>query len=315
MDSGFSGGRVWRVANASGDLALRCWTPAIPAARIVAVHRTMQVARQKGWEVVPETVTTSLGSTCQRYEQRLWDLCSWRPGHPADEPVSQARLSEGMRILARWHSTFKCGDLAGLSNSLADEADLYAWRQDRPIVCLAARRRIAEWRRLAPCLLHSFYDAPADPLHLAERTRSAAFRLRTRMEEWLRSLELPVHVRLCLRDLHREHLLFSGDEVTGVIDLGAVGVDSPAADVARWLGDAGPSDPESQRTAIATYRKYGELNDDEAALIEPFERTGRVLAALHWLEWLVIEPRPFPNAPAAYSRWRSVVERLEREAG
>jgi hypothetical protein len=275
----------------------------------------MQVARQKGWDLVPETITTSLGSTCQRYEQRLWELCSWRPGLPADEPVSRAQLCEGMRILAGWHSTFNGDDLAGLGNSLANEADLYAWRQGLPIVCLAARRRFAEWRRLAPCLLHSFRDAPADPLNLAERTRSAAFRLRTRMEEWLRSLELPIHVRLCLRDPHREHLLFSSNEVTGLIDLGAVGVDSPAADAARWLGDAAPSDLESRRTAIAAYRKFAELNDDEAAMIEPFERTGRVLAALHWLEWLVIEARPFPNAPAAYSRWLCVVERLEREAG
>lgn len=60
-----------------------------------------------------------------------------------------------------------------------------------------------------------------------------------------------VSVQLCFTDVHRDHVLYSGDEVTGLIDYGAVKLDSPAVDLARLFG-------ENEATLAEAIRDYGE---------------------------------------------------------
>ncbi len=55
------------------------------------------------------------------------------------------------------------------------------------------------------------------------------------------------------RDLWSDHLLFSGTEVSGIIDYGALRVDEPAADLARLLGSLHPFDVEVRSKAVQSY--------------------------------------------------------------
>ena len=45
----------------------------------------------------------------------------------------------------------------------------------------------------------------------------------------------------CIRDLRRDHLLFQGDQLSGIVDFDAMGVDNVSADVARLLADWSPT--------------------------------------------------------------------------
>lgn len=40
----------------------------------------------------------------------------------------------------------------------------------------------------------------------------------------------------CIRDIWHDHVLFDGDRVTGLIDFGAMQIDTPATDIARLVG-------------------------------------------------------------------------------
>src|SRR5690606_5799306 len=51
-----------------------------------------------------------------------------------------------------------------------------------------------------------------------------------------------VPLQFVLRDVWSDHILFTEDCVTGIIDFGAARVDEPATDVARLLGSLEPRD-------------------------------------------------------------------------
>ena len=40
----------------------------------------------------------------------------------------------------------------------------------------------------------------------------------------------------CIRDIWHDHILFTGNRVTGIVDFGALDIDTPATDIARLLG-------------------------------------------------------------------------------
>lgn len=174
-----------------------------------------------------------------------------------------------------------------------------------------ARRR-NEWRRLLGTVLRPLAGAPPDPLDLARRTQDLVRRHGASVEEWLGGADDPVSIRLCLRDVHREHILFTGDVVTGVVDFGSCGLDTPACDLARLLGSLVPEDAPAWQRAFGWYRQVAPLSDAEADLALRLDRTGAMIGAMHWLEWLMHERRRFSNPQAAYHQWRGLVERIER---
>ena len=67
----------------------------------------------------------------------------------------------------------------------------------------------------------------------------------------LSNIALPVQP--CIRDIWHDHVLFTGDEVTGIIDFGAMDIDTPATDVARLLGSLVGDDEAGWRTASSAY--------------------------------------------------------------
>jgi Ser/Thr protein kinase RdoA (MazF antagonist) len=62
-------------------------------------------------------------------------------------------------------------------------------------------------------------------------------------------VDRPVPLQPALRDILDEHVLFVGDQVTGIIDFGAMRIESVAGDIARLLGSLVPRS--SFNTAIA----------------------------------------------------------------
>jgi Ser/Thr protein kinase RdoA (MazF antagonist) len=126
-------------------------------------------------------------------------------------------------------------------------------------------------------------------------------------QHW-RQIDLPMQQRL--GDVHHDHILFTGDSVTGVIDFGAADFDSPAGDVARLLGSLVGDDRQRRRQGLEAYQRLHPLTPDEVAVVDFFDSSGTVAAAANWLVWLWSMQPPRGDREAGLRRLRQLVQRL-----
>ncbi len=141
---------------------------------------------------------------------------------------------------------------------------------------------------------------------LCERTSRILPAAETWFKELARYETHPFQIELCLRDVHREHILFENERVSGLIDFGSIGWDTPAIDVARYLstfdvfpGDWLTLDEECWRALVDPSLTREEWN----RLILLLAVTGAIVSAIQWENWLVRERRPFISRDRAYERW------------
>ena len=212
---GFSGARIWRGED-DGEplLALKCWPHGSDPERLGRIHGWMNTAAHRRF--VPSVLGAADGSTFIVEEGRIWELAWWMPG-TADFRAnpSAARLANACAALAELHR---------------------AWKPTAPThrTCPAVLRRLsllAEWREHC-----DEFSAIPDPLLL--RAAAVARRLVEPAERALQArLAHPAIVQPCLCDVWHDHVLFSGEAVSGIVDYGAMKVDHVAVDLARLLGD------------------------------------------------------------------------------
>jgi len=284
---GWSGSQMWRVGTPAGEFCLRRWPRQHPhPQQLVLIHTVM--GRVSGdLPAVPLPQATTSGATFVEQDGQLWELVTWRPGK-ADyrERPSRERLQAAMQTLARFHT------LAGRGQSveptvppaLCDRAERWAELAASGVAAIErslARPLGSEIDQLAPRLLILACTAHNDP----ERNPS----------RWSVP-KLPLQP--AIRDIHRDHVLFTGDEVTGLIDFGAMRIDTPLADVARLVGSLAGDDPEAREFALNAYSELRPLNDDDRGFIDLLDETGLILSAFNWLAWLYVERRDMgPTAP------------------
>ena len=117
-----------------------------------------------------------------------------------------------------------------------------------------------------------------------------------------------------IRDIHHDHVLFTGDAITGLIDFGAMQVDTPLADVARLVGSLVGDDSETRRFALDAYSQIRPLSDADCHLVDVLDESGLVIGALNWLVWLYGERRDMgPIAPIS-RRLDELLMRLQTRA-
>ena len=121
----------------------------------------------------------------------------------------------------------------------------------------------------------------------------------------------PVPLQLCLRDVWHDHVLFTGNRVTGIIDYGAVGIDHPAVDLARLLGDLVGTEPERVRRGVGLYHAAGGRADVDAGFVLALADGGLVGGVLRWRDQLAAG---VPVGPVGLGRFRTLVSRLETRA-
>ena len=120
----------------------------------------------------------------------------------------------------------------------------------------------------------------------------------------------PVRLHFVLRDVWSDHILFTGARVTGIVDFGAARIDEPATDVARLLGSLEPLN--ASRWLIGWQAYHADNPHVDLERVRLLDRIGTLLAAVQWLQWLVIEPRQF-DVPTEQLlvRWQRLLQRLE----
>ena len=93
----------------------------------------------------------------------------------------------------------------------------------------------------------------------------------------------PVPVFPCLCDVWHDHVFFTGERVSGVIDYGAMKTDHPAVDLARLLGDLVDGDPDRTRVGLDAYRAADGPVETDPQFVDVLDRTGLVCAVIHWV--------------------------------
>jgi len=245
---------------------------------------------------MPRVVTTVNGDTLVTFQDRLWELTTWMPGRAdfASEPTS-ARLESACTALAMLHVRW-----ANAESSVG--------------VCPGVLRRWQSWQAWTDLLQSGWRPrwAALDPYApLAEALFHAILlsldEVPQRLTPWL---SLPMPLQPCVCDPWHDHVLFTGDTVTGLIDFGSAKVDHVSVDLARLLGSLLGDDLEKWQIGISTYRRIRPLSDDECRLAFDLDRIGTLIAATNWLRWLYHENRPYDQPAAVMKRLQQLRDRI-----
>jgi Ser/Thr protein kinase RdoA (MazF antagonist) len=260
----------------------------------------MRQARSAGLDFVPVIAITDQGTTWLAHAGRLWDMATWMPGRADfhDQPTS-ARLEAASTALARLHAAW-----VGVCSAVG------------PSPGVLRRLEIAhDWIGL----IKSGWHLPlgvgrGDPVcACAER---AWYLLPSLLEAVPRALatwtEPILPLQPCLCDIWHDHVLFDGDQISGLIDYGAVKVDHVAVDLARLLGSMVEDNADQRRAGLRVYARLHPLSWEEEALVSILDETGTVIAVANWLKWLYRDQKVFEDRIAVARRLSRLVERMEK---
>lgn len=311
FDGGFSGARVWHVEYRGQSFALRQWQPAMQEDRVFAIHSFQQWLAHEGLPVSTPIRAAATGQTVVCDGGAAWELAKWMPGvadyHRDPQPE---KLSAAMESLARLH-------VAAARMPLT----LPTWMTSR--VSPALMKRSERLGALVLSELRTLRGAVGRLPPGAERTLAQeAFALvdgaaEAELRKFQRWENEVLPQQLCLRDVWHDHVLFTNSRVTGLVDFGATGSDSPAGDVGRLLGSLVGDDRERWRLGLAAYDSVRPLSTEERDVAAVFDSSGTVLSTANWIHWLFIDEtgivRP-ERRPAAIERLRGLVGRLRTQA-
>lgn len=295
---GLSGSRLWRYRAGSRILVARAWpADGPPRAALEAIHGWLAEAGPLGFVPVPRVALD--GRTCPAHSGRLWEVAPWLAGEaelPGAVPTA-GRVRAAFAALAAFHQRLGHRRLTG------------------PSAGLNARLREVDWLLGGgfAAFERAVHDRPADPAAgPARRWLDAARNAAPRVQEALaRAAGAPVVRQPCLRDVRPGHFLFTGEVVTGLVDYGAMGLETVAADLARllaeWLGPA----PDLRNAGLDAYSSVRPIDPSETALIAGFERSAALLGPGHWVRWHFLEGRTFEDPVAVVRGIEKGLERLE----
>jgi Ser/Thr protein kinase RdoA (MazF antagonist) len=307
---GFSGACIWKITTPSGPFALRCVdTSSVDRPRLAGLHRLVAHVFSSGLTNVAAPVAALDGATFVEAGGLSWQLEAWMPGSAdfSSRP-SEIRLQAALSALAEWHRaaanfvprdhertwffTSRSGPSPGLTRRAQEIARWHGPDGDRTRSQLAA----STWK--------DFADLGREILDLFHR---ATPRIGATLK-----IGLAAHVPLqpCLRDIWHDHVLFTGDTVTGLIDPHSARSDSVGTDLARLLGSLVGDDRRLWEIGLDAYQEVRELSAAELALLEVFDQTAVLLSGMTWLDWVCLQGRVFEDRAKVIGRLQAIVSRL-----
>lgn len=337
VEGGFSGAGVWKLESRAGHFALRVWPlDGMPPARIHGLHRLLRHLASTGLRTVAVPLPSQDGTTLVSSAGRHWQFEPWMPG-AADfhRNPSRSRLTTAMRALADWHRAAATWTpshddrpwFASATSAISPAAQSRCQQIDRWLA-----GKLSELKsRVAASVTRSRHEGsaieagPAGRLWMPTLESTAAtgiskffsvvLQILTDFEaaapdvhnELRRVATLRFRLQPCLRDIWHDHVLWTGDEVTGLIDPSAARSENVAADLSRLLGSLVNDDGDAWRAGIDEYRKAAAFSDSEELLCGALDRSGVLLSPMTWLERRYFEGRKIEAEP-------DVIDRLEVHA-
>lgn len=269
--------------------------------RLRFIHAVLRHAVGCGVSAIVLPVPTCRGETFTEHDGFLWELSPWAAGSADFSKFpTDARLRAAMRVLAQFHraaETFPPGVTVGLPPAVPQRlAQIRQWR-GRAWGRLRDAIRLDVWPELslrAPGLLDAFQRAAAG--------------VQAELEAVCRR---PVPLLPCIRDIWHDHVFFSGDEVTGLIDFGAMRIDTASGDLARLLGSLVGDDPTRRAVGISAYEQVRPLSAAEWRLVEVLDHSEVLLSGINWLDWVFLEGRQFDQPAKILGRIDRLIQRSD----
>jgi homoserine kinase type II len=303
---GMSGAQFWRITAPRGTLILRRWPTEHPKPdRLRLIHAVIHHAAQT-IDFLPVPITTHDKLSFVEAAGRLWELAPWMPGTANYELApSDKKLHAAMTALAQFHIA-----VADFRRPPELAATLLA---PSPT---AIPRRLARLREVTPQRIEELNCAITDAIwpEFAPLARQFLTALPDAVPRAIAKLEPLANISLplqpCLRDIWHDHVLFTGNAVTGLIDFGAVDIDTPATDIARLLGSLVHSDRAAWQSGIAAYSTSRPLSTNESLAVCAINAANPVLAGCNWIRWIYIDRRHFEDPLRIVGRFQRLAAQL-----
>ena len=310
MGGGFSGSPLFLVAAAGGAHVLKAFPPATSAARVRFVHAAVRHLRGEGVCQVPAVRLAADGeSFCQDLHGTSWELQDFVVGVSAAKPTAE-QIASAMEVVARVHNAAATlaenppdlGPSPGLARRIEQARGMLA----RP---WAGIETLAAASPTLAALIRPLLERAATSLALCGGASVVA---------GVAALEpRPVARQTVLRDLWAPHVLYehtSSDRVVGIVDCHAMGLDTPATDLARLLGswavEAGFDDSAGWEAALAAYARLRPLSEAERRSVSFLAASGVVFGLDNWFRWIFEEGRTFSDPAAAAGRVQRLTDAL-----
>lgn len=302
---GFSTASVLKVV--ASDRSAYCVKQAAAAAAtdetLSLAYRVLNQAFQAGCDFIPVPRLAVSGQPWYERGGFRWEVCNWLPG-AADFNLrpSRDRLHAAVEAVARFHAAAQYGSATwGVSPAVARRLALLRQLPERYDALISAnfattiggRVPVARVLRRIPDL-HSEWQRQGE--FLAGRT----WRLQ------------PVH-----GDLWHDHLLFTGNRLTGMIDFSALKIDMPQLDWGRLVSSLRIEEriPWNEFFMSLEDCRQQKISPDEIQAIRWFGRVTLAFAALHWTERIQKTGAEVGDSSRVWERFAEVCHQLELELG
>ena len=299
---GFSGATVTKIESALGAYALKPH-PISFSDRIASTHAFQEFLAARTELPIPRLLHWSpgrlqlssaqdhsigqLNGTPQRPDtlfamgETCWELADWMPGEPVRSTgwIRDEALNNVIDAIATMHAHVRdsrpswpapvdCIE-SGLELRASKLTDYMRSGFDR---CSTQWESIPD-RRSQPVL--------ASLGRILSLARAIGSRLYKPMQELA---TIPVRSHWIARDLWREHFLFEGDQLTGIIDFTASKISWPGLDLARSLGTFLLDEDPRWDAAIERYRSAMGQKDIDLRDVRVTHRVSTILSAMHYVE-------------------------------
>jgi len=293
--AGFSGATVWRGDDSTRPvIALKAWPPVFSPTRLAQIHGWMRRAAHLPF--VPAILETANGQTVVAEAGQTWDAEQWMPGMPQESLTGKEIEAVGAAI-AQLHA---------------------AWRPERTsAVCRGVSNRLRllrEWHSGQPAIPAPYCFSPElnslfrRALELVGKLAPTAIR---ELETWEGQA---LDMQPCVRDLRLEHVLFEAGQVSGIVDYGAMALDHPAVDLARFLGECSGDPWENCRDGLRAYRSANGQFDMPDEFVMQLAKSGALGSAIIWLRRWLKGSIPAVGIERAECRFEQVIRAIGRFA-
>ena len=297
---GFSGAQLWRLQSPRGELCLRKWPSQHPSSdQLIWIHDVLVGAHQQGCDFLPVPIANLADSRFVRADGSLWEVTRWMPGEASLAQSSwREKLRSAMQSLARFHNAAeKIDSTVGRSRGLGDRsafvARLLSGQLDQLPQNLQRHRQ------------QPFFEQCELILQLATP------RIR-RLPAIIGSLHEQSFALLpCLRDIWHNHILFEGKHVSGIIDFGAMRIETAAADIGRLLASIERDATDVWPIALEAYRHIRPVSQLEEQAARAFAACNVALSGMNWVRWLLLDGRTFEDSVAVGKRLQEILCQLE----
>ena len=300
---GFSGAALWKVERGSDCYCLRRWPPSHPSLeRLQYIHGVLRQVATSITEVGSPIVDLQ-GQTIIVDSGTLWELSDWKPGvadyHQSPTPN---KLAAAMHLLARFHiAASRCAP------PHTDVASGLIARRDQ-----LSRLLSGEFGRLrnavSPVLWPDLFYMANQLLDLFPQVAPQIYQLLEFASEFQVSLQP------CIRDVWYEHILYTGENVTGLIDFGSLREDHIAADISRLLGSLVREDLGGWQAGLAAYEELRPLSPTDRELVAAYDKSSVLLSGVNWLQWLYVDGRRFGDPRRVQQRIAEIVGRITKQS-